>query len=133
MTQSIGEVAEALNVSVDTLRYYERVGLSDGPLRDSGGRRRYSAEETDWLQFLVRMRTTGMPIRLLQTYAAARKLGPSSAGQRRQILEQHRAEMAARIAELSTSLSVIDYKIDNYARVEADLGLTHSHQEEVPA
>ena len=41
--------------------------------------------------------------------------------------------MAARIAALVTSLSVIDGKIDNYARVEADLGLTHSHQEEVPA
>ena len=75
MTQSIGEVAEALDVSVDTVRYYEKVGLADGPLRDSGGRRRYSTEEVDWLQFLVRMRSTGMPIRLLQTYAAARRLG----------------------------------------------------------
>jgi DNA-binding transcriptional MerR regulator len=132
VTQSIGEVAEALDVSVDTVRYYEKVGLADGPLRDSGGRRRYSTEEVDWLQFLVRMRSTGMPIRLLQTYAAARRLGPSSAGQRRQILEQHRAEVAARIAELTTSLAHIDYKIDNYARLVADLAGAH-HQEEVPA
>lgn len=133
MTQSIGEVAQVLDVSVDTVRYYEKVGLSDGPLRDSGGRRRYSTAEVDWLRFLVRLRSTGMPIRLLQTYAAARRLGPASAGQRRQILEQHRAEVAARIDELTVSLGLIDYKIDNYARVEADLTRTHPQQEEVPA
>lgn len=132
MTQSIGEVAQALDVSVDTVRYYERIGVADVPLRDGGGRRRYSTADVEWLQFLVRMRSTGMPIRLLQTYAAARLLGPSSAGQRRQILEQHRAEVAARIAELSTSLALIDHKIDNYARLEADLAGAH-HQEEVPA
>lgn len=133
MTQSIGEVARALDVSVDTVRYYEKIGLADLPLRDSGGRRRYSRADVEWLQFLVRMRSTGMPIRLMQTYAAARQLGPSSSGQRRQILEQHRAEAAARVAELTASLALIDYKIDNYARVESDLARTHSQQEEVPA
>ena len=129
MTQAIGEVAETLHVSVDTVRYYEKAGLLDRPGRDSGGRRRYRPEEVEWLRFLVRMRSTGMPIRLMQSYAAARKLGLSSAAQRRQILEQHRAEVAARIAELPESLSLIDYKIANNARLEA----TPAQQEEVPA
>lgn len=133
MTRSIGEVAQTLGVSVDTLRYYEKAGLADAPGRDTGGRRRYTDAEAGWLQFLVRMRSTGMPIRLLHTYAAARALGDSSAGQRRQILAVHRAEVAARIAELTDSLALIDHKIDNYSRVEADLAATVTLPEEVPA
>lgn len=124
MTQSIGEIAESLTISVDAVRYYERIGLVQPPHRDSAGRRRYTDDDAGWLQFLVRMRATGMPIRLLQTYATARTLGDSSIGRRRQILVQHRAEVAARIAELTESLAVIDYKIDNYTRIEADLAAT---------
>lgn len=124
MTQSIGEIAESLTISVDAVRYYERIGLIQPPHRDSAGRRRYLDDDAGWLQFLVRMRATGMPIRLLQTYATARTLGDSSIGRRRKILVQHRAEVAARIAELTESLAVIDYKIDNYTRIEADLAAT---------
>jgi len=108
VTQSIGEIAESLTISVDAVRYYERIGLIQPPHRDSAGRRRYTDDDAGWLQFLVRMRATGMPIRLLQTYATARTLGDSSIGRRRQILVQHRAEVAARIAELTESLAVID-------------------------
>ncbi len=124
VTQSIGEVAQALQVSVDTVRYYEKIGLADSPERDSGGRRRYTSVESEWLRFLVRMRATGMPIRLMQTYATARRLGPCSAAQRRQILAQHRAEVLARIAELTDSLTLINHKIDSDARIEADLAPT---------
>lgn len=70
------------------------------------------------------MRATGMPIRLMQTYATARRLGPCSAAQRRQILAQHRAEVLARIAGLTDSLILINHKIDSYARIEADLAPT---------
>ncbi len=131
MTQSIGEMAETLTISVDAVRYYERIGLIEPPHRDSAGRRRYTDNDAVWLQFLVRMRATGMPIRMLQTYAAARALGADSIGQRKQILVQHRADVAARIAELSESLAVIDYKIDNYTRIEADLAATAP--KEIPA
>ncbi len=67
MTQSIGEMAETLTISVDAVRYYERIGLIEPPHRDSAGRRRYTDNDAVWLQFLVRMRATGMPIRMLQT------------------------------------------------------------------
>lgn len=136
MSRSIGQVAEALDVSVDTLRYYERIGLADPPRRDTAGRRRYSETDIEWLQFLLRMRTTGMTIQLMQAYSAARRRGPSSSAQRRQMLEQHRAAVVERIAALTDCLAVVDYKITNYARIEAELAASHPaarHQEEVPA
>ena len=137
MDLSIGAVAEALDVSVDTLRYYEKARLADPPARDLGGRRRYTDQDVAWLRFLVRMRTTGMPIALLQAYAAGRREGPNGARRRREILEQHRADVVARLHELSECLALIDRKIENYSAVEAGLASTlptaRLPSEEVPA
>lgn len=136
MSSSIGQVAEVLGVSVDTLRYYERIGLADPPRRDAAGRRRYDEADLTWLQFLLRMRTTGMPIQLMQRYADLRRQGPGTSAERRQILQQHRADVVARIAALTDCLTVVDHKIANYSLIEAGLvaGPTpHALQEEVTA
>lgn len=127
-------MARQLGVSVDTVRYYEKAGLADPPARDAGGRRRYADADVAWLVFLVRMRSTGMGVALLADYAAARRLGPASAGVRRAILHRHRADVAARVAELTSCLTLIDQKIDDFARLEAYLAETTTpHQEEAPA
>jgi DNA-binding transcriptional MerR regulator len=111
-------------LSIDTLRYYERIGLVDPPARDSGGRRSYSEEDLGWLAFVTRLRTTGMPIRMMREFAQLRHLGDLTAGRRKQILVEHRGDVRARIAELQTCLEVLDYKIDHYAVVEQDLEAT---------
>lgn len=125
MSSSIGQVAEVLGVSVDTLRYYERIGLADPPGRDTAGRRRYDDADLTWLQFLLRMRTTGMPIQLMQRYAALRRQGPATSAERRHILQQHRADVVARIAALTDCLTVVDHKIANYTLIEAGVGADH--------
>jgi DNA-binding transcriptional MerR regulator len=111
-------------LSIDTLRYYERIGLVDPPARDSGGRRSYSEEDLGWLAFVTRLRTTGMPIRMMREFAQLRHHGDLTAGRRKQILVEHRGDVRARIAELQTCLEVLDYKIDHYAVVEQDLEAT---------
>ena len=123
MTYSIAQAAARSGLSIDTLRYYERIGLVEPPARDSGGRRDYSDEDLGWLAFLTRLRTTGMPIRMMREYAQLRHRGVGSTARRRQILVEHRAGVRDRIAELQSCLEVLDYKITNYELVERKLGL----------
>lgn len=121
MTYAIAEAAHRSGLSIDTLRYYERIELIDPPARDSGGRRAYNDDDLVWLEFLTRLRTTGMPIRMMREYAKLRHQGLASAGRRKQILVEQRAEVLDRIAELNKCLEVLNYKITNYEQCERDL------------
>ncbi|MGQ0838362.1 MerR family transcriptional regulator [Actinokineospora sp.] len=114
MTYAIAEAAHRSGLSIDTLRYYERIELIDPPARDSGGRRAYSDADLAWLSFLTKLRTTGMPIKLMREYARLRHQGPVTAGPRKRILQKHREDVRTRIADLRVCLEVLDYKINNY-------------------
>jgi DNA-binding transcriptional MerR regulator len=121
VTYAIAEAAHRSGLSIDTLRYYERIHLIDPPARDSGGRRVYNDEDLAWLEFLTRLRTTGMPIRMMREYARLRHQGTASATRRKQILIDQRAEVRDRIAELNNCMDVLNYKIANYEQCERDL------------
>lgn len=123
VTYSIAHAAARSGLSIDTLRYYERIGLVEPPARDSGGRRTYTDEDLTWLEFLTRLCTTGMPIRMMREYAQLRHRGVSTSARRKQILVEHRAGVRERIAELQSCLDVLDYKIVNYEQM-ADSGFT---------
>lgn len=122
MTYSIAQAAARSGLSIDTLRYYERIGLVEPPARDSGGRRTYTDSDLAWLEFLTRLRTTGMPIRMMREYAQLRHRGSGTAARRRQILVDHRAGVRERIAELQLCMDILDHKIENYERIERHLG-----------
>lgn len=126
MTYAIAEAAHRSGLSIDTLRYYERIQLIDPPARDSGGRRAYSDDDLAWLEFLTKLRTTGMPIRMMREYAKLRHQGMSTAGRRKQILVEQRTEVLSRIAELNSCLDVLNYKIANYEQCERDI-VTENH------
>lgn len=118
MTISIAQAAQHSGLTIDTLRYYERIGLVDPPARDSGGRRAYAEADLVWLEFLTRLRTTGMPIRMMREYAKLRHHGLATASRRKQILVEHRASVRRHMEELSSCLDILDYKISNYERCE---------------
>ncbi|MFT3974399.1 MAG: MerR family transcriptional regulator [Amaricoccus sp.] len=111
----IGEIARRAGVSVHTLRYYERIGLLPYAPRDAGGQRSYDDSILVWIGFLGRMKTAGMPIRDMLRYAALRERGAETEAERRDLLDQHRARVRARIAELTDCLLVLDTKIAGYA------------------
>jgi DNA-binding transcriptional MerR regulator len=126
VTHSIAEASARSGLSIDTLRYYERIGLIDPPARDAAGRRMYSDDDLGWLGFLTKMRTTGMPLAMLRDYAELRRIGPHTSSRRKRILVEHRAALVEHIAELRACLDVIDYKIENYAQIERDSVVTTS-------
>lgn len=133
MSYSIAEAARRSGLSIDTLRYYERIKLVDPPARDAAGRQAYSEDDLVWLVFLTKLRTTGMPIKLMREYAQLRRRGEAAAPRRMAILVEQRRSVHARIAQLQSCLDVLDYKIDNYDRICRDLEGTGVLREEVSA
>ncbi|MTH95656.1 MerR family transcriptional regulator [Roseibium sp. RKSG952] len=115
----IGDLARKSGLSVDTLRYYEKIGLLPKPLRDGGGRRIYDASVLRWIDFLGRLKATGMGIKARLRYADLRGKGAASLAERREMLEDHRCFVLAEIARLAETLDVLDDKIDLYRRMEA--------------
>jgi DNA-binding transcriptional MerR regulator len=105
-------------MTAHTLRYYERVGLIQPVGRARNGHRRYSEADAAWLNFLHCMRETNMPIREMQRYAALREMGDATIEQRRQLLEEHQAAIAAQIAALERAHALLTQKIDNYRALE---------------
>jgi DNA-binding transcriptional MerR regulator len=112
---SIAEAARHTGVSVHTLRYYERAGLVVTSVdRTATGRRRYRQLDLDWIKVCTRLRATGMPIRTIRRYAELVAAGRGNEQGRLALLEDHRAEVLAKIAELHDNLELIDHKIDVY-------------------
>lgn len=110
----ISDFARRTGLSADTLRYYEKIGLMQPPLRDAGGRRVYQAGDLDWARFLIRLRQTGMPIAEMQRYARLRAEGDATAQARRDLLMRHRDGLRVRLADLAECLSLMDHKIAAY-------------------
>ena len=111
----IGELAKRSGLSAHTLRYYERIGLLPVADRTASGHRDYDAAILVWIEFLGRMKTTGMPIREMLRYAKLRADGDDSVDARRELLTAHRELVRARVAELQACLAVLDTKIAGYA------------------
>ena len=120
-TFTVQEAAAKSGLSEHTLRYYERVGLLAPVSRDGSSRhRRYAENDLRVLDFLKRMRATGMSIRELQHYVTLYRTGDSTLPERLAMLEAHRQEVCGRIAELHSLLDVIDYKIASYQNYGAE-------------
>ena len=116
---TIQQVAAATHLSVHTLRYYERCNLIAPINRAASGQRRYTVQDLRWIEFLNKLRLTGMPIRQMQQYAELVRSHPDSEfHQRRQILETHREAVLEQIQQLQENLAVIDWKIQHYTELE---------------
>jgi DNA-binding transcriptional MerR regulator len=114
---SIGEAAQACGLSTDTLRYYERDGLTPAPTpRNASGQRRYGARDMRWLAGLVMLRGTGMQIGEIRRYAELARR-PGTEAERMRILEQHRKQVIARMKQTRAHLAAIDRKIAAYREI----------------
>ncbi|GLH80881.1 transcriptional regulator [Bradyrhizobium sp. SSBR45G] len=110
----IGELARQSGLTAHTIRYYERIGLLPRAGRDHARQRDYDASILSWIEFLGRLKATGMPIRDMLRYAELRAGGAASEPERRRLLERHRDAVRARVATLQDCLLVLDGKIAGY-------------------
>jgi DNA-binding transcriptional MerR regulator len=113
---SPGQVAEQTGFSLDTLRYYERIGLLDDIARNSGGQRVFTEGDVAWLRILRCLRDTGMPIARMVRYAELARGGEATFHERLAVLEEHDQDIDAKIAHLRVEQDHIRAKIAYYQR-----------------
>lgn len=118
---TISEVAARTGLSAHTLRWYERIGLMphvdrEAPRSANGqaGRRRYTDRDLGFLDFVGKLRATGMPVADMIRYAELAREGDATRAERHRMLVAHCEEVRARISDLTSCLLVLDGKIDVY-------------------
>ena len=117
---TVSEVSAQTGLSAHTLRWYEQVGLLDPVHRDAAGRRRYSEDDLGRLGFLLKLRSTGMPVRdMIRFVELSRLENDAGVAEKLQILVDHRERVLAQINALQEDLKVIEFKIDIYSGIEA--------------
>ena len=113
---TIKEVSEQYDISADTLRYYERIGLLPPVPRRPNGIRNFDAESCGWVEFIKCMRNAGVQIEALIEYI---KLfhQKNTAEARRAILVEQRARLLEQMQTLQTTVDRLSRKIENYETV----------------
>ncbi|MCG7624831.1 MULTISPECIES: MerR family transcriptional regulator [unclassified Epibacterium] len=117
----ISQVAAKTGLSIDTLRFYEKIGLIEPPPRDGAGRRDYPEEVLGWIRFLAQLNATGMKQADRVRYARLRAEGAATVPERRRMLEAHRSHMQAQMQALEETLALMDRKVALYRDMEHKL------------
>jgi DNA-binding transcriptional MerR regulator len=112
----IAEVSEQFGMSVDTLRYYERVGLIPPVNRNDSGIRDYNELDLRRVDFIKCMRSAGLPVEVLIEYVALVQQGDSTIEARKEILKEQRALLATRMEEMQKTLDILDHKLEVYEK-----------------
>lgn len=111
---SPSQAAEQSGFSLDTLRYYERIGLLDGIDRAPSGHRRFRDQDLEWLGVLRCLRDTGMPIAQMRRYAELARGGQATLAERMRLLTEHDVRVGEQIALLQAQREHLRDKIDWY-------------------
>lgn len=110
----ITEVSKRYQLSPDTLRYYERIGLIPPVNRNASGIRDYTEEDCTWVNFIKCMRGSGLSIEILTEYVTMFQQGNDTVKARKELLIEQRNLLDNRIKEMQKTLERLDNKIDGY-------------------
>ena len=111
---TIAEVAATFDLTQDTLRYYEKVGLIPKVKRTSGGTRNYTEYDCGWIDFIKCMRNAGVQVDALVEYVKLFEQGDSTSDKRKHILVRERDRIAAQITQMQCTLDRLNVKIERY-------------------
>ena len=111
---TISEICKKFDISSDTPRYYEKIGLLPKISRTKGGIRDYSQNDCNWIEFIKCMRAAGISIEKLVEYVNLFNQGDSTILQRKQILIEEREKIIEKLGILQNSLERLNYKIEHY-------------------
>lgn len=112
----IAEVSKKYDLSQDTLRYYERIGLIPSVNRNKSGVRDYTEEDCRWIEFIKCMRNAGLPIEVLIEYVGLFQQGDATIKSRKELLTEQRRQLIVRIEDMQRTLERLNYKIESYER-----------------
>lgn len=111
---TIKEVAEKYDITADTLRYYERVGMIPKVTRKANGIRDYQEEDLGWVELAICMRSAGLPIEVMIEYVKLYKEGDSTIPARLELLQEQMSSLQEQKAQIETTMKRLAYKISKY-------------------
>ena len=113
---TIKEVSEKYDLSADTIRYYERIGLIPHVPRKENGIRDFDEAACGWVEFSKCMRSAGVQVEALIEYVDLFfKEGTEEA--RKDILVEQRARLQEQYEQLKATMERLDYKIAHYEEI----------------
>ena len=116
---TIAEVSKKYEISADTLRYYERIGLIPKVTRTKSGIRDYNEEDCNWVGFAKCMRSAGIQVEALIEYVELFQMGEDTSAARKQILLEQREQLIKRMGDMQETLERLNKKIERYEQCEA--------------
>ncbi|MDO5425709.1 MAG: MerR family transcriptional regulator [Eubacteriales bacterium] len=115
---TIAEVSRKYELSTDTLRYYERIGLIPQVGRTKSGIRNYTEEDCAWIELIKCMRAAGISIESLIRYCALTQQGDATISARKALLMEERRKLLEKLEEMEGTLERLNYKIRIYEKAE---------------
>lgn len=117
---SIGEFSKITGLSIDTLRYYEKEQLVFSHRLDNN-RRYYEEADIEWVNFILRLKETGMSIKNMKEYARLRYQGDSTIDQRMKLLTSQLDLLHDEQDKIDRHLTFLENKIQIYQKMKQDL------------
>lgn len=111
---TIKEVSQKYNISQDTLRYYERIGMIPKVTRTASGIRNYQESDLNWVELVICMRSAGLPVEALIEYVELYQQGDQTFGARLELLQEQRRNLEEQQKQLQAAMNKLDYKISRY-------------------
>ena len=111
---TIKEVAEKYDISADTLRYYERVGMIPKVTRRPNGIRDYQESDLGWVELAICMRSAGLPIEVMIEYVKLCKEGDNTIPARLELLQEQMNALKEQKAQIESTVERLAYKISKY-------------------
>lgn len=111
---TIKEVAEKYDISADTLRYYERVGMIPKVTRRPNGIRDYQESDLGWVELAICMRSAGLPIEVMSEYVKLYKEGDNTIPARLELLQEQMNALKEQKAQIESTVERLAYKISKY-------------------
>ncbi|EBF5108096.1 MerR family transcriptional regulator [Listeria monocytogenes] len=119
MTYSIKDVSKIFNLSIYTLRYYDKQGLLPFVSKNQSGYREFTESDLNLIHTICCLKNTGMPLKQIRTYIDYCMEGPVSIEARKQLLLDHRAAVLKSLEDLTENLKEVDVKIAKYSSPDA--------------
>ncbi|MFZ5967908.1 MAG: MerR family transcriptional regulator [Bacillota bacterium] len=130
MTYSIGEVAKMLNLTIPTLRYYDKEGLLPYLERTNSGIRVFSESDLDTLKVIECLKTTGMPIKNIKLFIDWCSEGDCTLQKRYDMFLERKAVVEAQLEEIKKTAEAINFKCWYYkTALEAGTESIHKNTE----
>ena len=113
----IAQVCKKYDLTADTIRYYERIGLLPTIPRTENGIRNFNEESCKWIEFIKCMRNAGMEIDILLEYVNLFKKGKCTVQARKELLQEQREKLAQKQKNINTTIERLDYKLELYDEI----------------